>query len=65
MEFVKRAKKIACAGRFGRLKRFLSDETGFEGDFWARFTFSNILDFVSRHYAVFSARTKIGANFSV
>jgi len=43
----------------------LSDESGFEVDFWARFTFSNILDFVSRDNAVFSVGTKIRADLEV
>ncbi|MBE8949267.1 MAG: hypothetical protein SR3Q1_01510 [Quinella sp. 3Q1] len=57
--------KNACAGRFGRLKVILSDETCFEGDFWARFTFSTHMEFVSRHNAVFSARTKIESDLEV
>ena len=31
----------------------------------AHFTFSNILEFVSRHYAAFSAGTKIRGNFEL
>jgi len=57
---------------FGRLKRNLRLETGFEGlkvilrrkngfgrDFSAQFTFSAMAEFVSRRYAVFSAGSKI------
>jgi len=57
--------KNACAGRFGRLKVILSVETGFAVDFWARFTFSTHMDFVSRDNAVFSWGTKIRADLEV
>ena len=36
-----------------------------KGDLEAHFTFSNILEFVSRHYAGFSAGTKIRGNLEL
>ena len=43
----------------------LSVESGFEVDFWARFTFSTHMEFVSRHNAVFSIPSKIVADLEV
>ena len=43
----------------------LIDESGFEVDFWARFTFSTHMEFVSRHNAVFSIPSKIVADLEV
>ena len=46
-------------------KSFWTSKTGLKGILEAHFTFSNILEFVSRHYAGFSGGTKIRGNFEV
>ena len=50
---------------FGGLKVIFSVETGFGGDFAAQNTKFAILNFVSRHNAVFSAPTIFRGNLEV
>ena len=48
---------LGFESEFGGLKRVLSFKIGFEGDLEVQNTFSGITEFVSRHYAAFSAPT--------